>query len=173
MVSTLDERMLVAMAEAGNGTYVRANRGFVDLDPFLSTLDGLEQGQGNTVAYTDYRHQYAGFFLIGFLLLLIEGAWPTGRIRVLGMGLLLLLVGQGNATGSDGTRGNKAQAVAGSAPWPSGTLLLQTVCLPRRKDGTGLSWSWPLNGAWPRPPMGRRGRLAVVQKAAGEAVDPG
>ena len=33
---------------------------------FLSTLDGLEQGQGNTVAYTDYRHQ-AGFFL-SFLL---------------------------------------------------------------------------------------------------------
>ena len=35
VVSTLDERMLVAMVEAGTGTYVRARSGYVDLSPFL------------------------------------------------------------------------------------------------------------------------------------------
>ena len=115
VVSTLDERMLVAMAEAGQGTYVRANQGFVDLDPFLSSLDGMEQGQGSTVAYTDYRHQYATFFLIGFLLLMLEGAWPTGRVRLRGMGLALgLVLVAGTTSAQTGLKGSKEEAVAGS-----------------------------------------------------------
>ena len=114
VVSTLDERMLVAMAEAGQGTYVRANQGFVDLEPFLSSLDGMEQGQGSTVAYTDYRHQYATFFLIGFLLLMLEGAWPTGRVRLRGMGLALGLVLVAGTTSAQTGLGSKEEAVAGS-----------------------------------------------------------
>jgi len=114
IVSTLDERLLVAMAEAGQGTYVRAMQGFVDLDPFLSSLDGLEQGQGSTVAYTDYRHQFPLFFMLGLVLLLMEGVWPTRKTALWTAVLLLPCLTPLDGAAQDARRGTKDWAVDGT-----------------------------------------------------------
>ena len=114
IVSTLDERLLVAMAEAGQGTYVRAMQGFVDLDPFLSSLDGLEQGQGSTVSYTDYQHQFPLFFMVGLVLLLVEGVWPTRKTALWMATLLLPLLLSSEGAAQDNRRGTKDWAVEGT-----------------------------------------------------------
>ena len=116
IVSTLDERMLVAMVEAGKGTYVRANQGYVDLNPFTKSLEGLDTAQGSTVSYTDYEHQYPLFFLIGLLLLIVEGIWPTKAIslsRQQSASIVILLASGLSLQAQMPARGSKAQAVAG------------------------------------------------------------
>ena len=120
VVSTLDERMLVAMVEAGGGTYVRARPGFVDLDPFLNSLGDLETGSTNTVAYTDYVHQYPWFFFIALVLLLAEGIWPmtSGRMAQVGsLGSILAacaMTGTLQAQQWPSNPGSKQEAVAGT-----------------------------------------------------------
>ena len=114
IVSTLDERMLVAMAEAGQGTYVRAMQGFVDLAPFLSSLDGLEKGKGSTVAYTDYQHQFPFFFSIGLALLLLEGVWPTRRTLKWAATLGFILCTSYGSVAQSSMPGTKEWAVQGT-----------------------------------------------------------
>ena len=84
VVSTLDERMLVAMAEAGQGTYVRANQGFVDLDPFLSSLDGMEQVKGTAPTPTTVTSMRPSSSSVSSC-----RCWkgrPNGRLRLRSMG---------------------------------------------------------------------------------------
>ncbi|MCH1576274.1 MAG: VWA domain-containing protein [Flavobacteriales bacterium] len=117
VVSTLDERMLVAMVEAGTGTYVRARSGYVDLSPFLERLENLETGKTTKVAYTDYVHQFPWFFLIGLLLLLMEGLWPLSSAKkapAVAALLLLFLSGQAGAQTGTLKNGTKSDAVGGT-----------------------------------------------------------
>ncbi len=117
VVSTLDERMLVSMVEAGGGTYARANQGFVDLDPFLDSIADLETGETNKVAYTDYVHHFPWFFLVAWALLLAESLWPLAQRRstaALGIMLVLILCNGTARAQSYKVGGTKAQAVAGT-----------------------------------------------------------
>ena len=116
VVSTLDERMLVAMVEAGTGTYVRARSGYVDLSPFLDSLENLETGKTTKVAYTDYVHQFPWFFLIGLVLLLIEGLWPlASRKPIVAVAVLMLILPWPvQAQSSPLETGTKSNAVAGT-----------------------------------------------------------
>ena len=120
VVSTLDERMLVAMVEAGAGTYVRAQSGYVDLSPFLEGIENLDTGKTTKVAYTDYVHQFPWFFLAGLMLLLMEGLWPMSstRKRPAAVALVLLLLTglslEVEAQISPLSKGTKKDAVQGT-----------------------------------------------------------
>jgi|GEM_PF-331925 len=117
VVSTLDERMLVAMVEAGTGTYVRARSGYVDLSPFLERLENLETGKTTKVAYTDYVHQFPWLFLFGLVLLLMEGLWPMASSKkapAVAAFLVLFLSGQAVAQTGTLKNGTKSDAVAGT-----------------------------------------------------------
>ena len=118
VVSILDERMLVAMVEAGDGTYVRARSGYVDLSPFLDSLETLDTGKSTKVAYTDYVHQFPWFFLVGLVLFLLEGLWPLSSRRTtsaVAIALLLLaLPAEIAAQPTPSQQGSKGDAVAGT-----------------------------------------------------------
>ena len=118
VVSTLDERMLVAMVEAGAGTYVRAQSGYVDLSPFLESIENLDTGKTTKVAYTDYVHQFHWFFFIGLMLLLVEGLWPlssAGRKSAFAaLALLLTFPPAVNAQSASLRKGTKNDAVEGT-----------------------------------------------------------
>ena len=118
VVSILDERMLVAMVEAGDGTYVRARSGYVDLSPFLDSLETLDTGKSTKVAYTDYVHQFPWFFLVGLVLFLLEGLWPLSSRRTtsaVAIALLLLaLPAETAAQPTPSQQGSKGDAVAGT-----------------------------------------------------------
>ena len=112
--------MLVARLEAGAGTYVRAQSGYVDLSPFLEGIENLDTGKTTKVAYTDYVHQFPWFFLAGLMLLLMEGLWPMSstRKRPAAVALVLLLLTglslEVEAQISPLSKGTKKDAVQGT-----------------------------------------------------------
>jgi len=177
VVSTLDERMLVAMAEAGSGTYVRANTGFVDLDPFLNSLIDLDTGETSKVAYTDYVHHFPWFFLVGWILLMLEAAWPSSPLRksTLAAFVVLLMVPRCAMAQSRMERGSKAEAVAGTE-----AMLERNYSLADSLFGAAESW----NGAEPGQIALNRGMalagegnsdgaLKAFQRAAAQSEDRG
>jgi Ca-activated chloride channel family protein len=143
VVSTLDERMLVAMAEAGNGTYVRANTGFVDLDPFLESLIDLDTGETSKVAYTDYVHHFPWFFLAGWILLMLEAIWPSSPMRksALAAVLLLFMVQSEVSAQSRLETGTKAEAVAGTE-----AMLERNYALADSLFGAAEGWNGAKSG---------------------------
>jgi Ca-activated chloride channel family protein len=83
IVTALNENMLMGIAEAGGGTFTRAGKGFVDLNPIRTALDSLEQQEVAQVSYTDFEHRAAYFFLAALVLLFAESvinAGQTGRV---------------------------------------------------------------------------------------------
>ena len=62
IVTVLDETTLIQVAEAGNGTYVQAGVGFVNLSPVIGAMSGLNQTETSTIAYTDFTHHFHWFF---------------------------------------------------------------------------------------------------------------
>ena len=82
VVTALNETMLIGIAEAGGGTFTRAGKGFVDLNPLRTEVDQLEQQEVAQVAYTDFEHRASWFFLAATILLFGEAvinAGQTGR----------------------------------------------------------------------------------------------
>ena len=78
VVTALDEATLIQVAEAGNGTYVQAGIGVVNIAPVLSSMAALEQAEVSTVAYTEFDHQFRWFFLVAMVLIVLESIlhWP-------------------------------------------------------------------------------------------------
>ena len=74
IVTALDDATLIQVAEAGNGTYVQAGNGFVNLSPILGAMNALNQTETSTVAYTDFKHHFHWFFLVALFFILAEGA---------------------------------------------------------------------------------------------------
>ena len=72
IVTALDDATLIQVAEAGNGTYVQAGKGFVNIAPILGAMNGLNQTETSTVAYTDFTHHFHWFFLVALLFILVE-----------------------------------------------------------------------------------------------------
>ena len=177
VVSTLDERMLVAMAEAGSGTYVRANTGFVDLDPFLNSLIDLDTGETSKVAYTDYVHHFPWFFLFGWILLMLEAAWPSTPLRKSSMAAIaILLVAQSDAFAQSRLEaGTKAEAVAGSE-----AMLERNYALADSLFGAAEGWNGAaagqisLNRGMALAGEGNTdGALKAFQRAAAQSEAPG
>lgn len=74
IVTALDETTLIQVAEAGNGTYVQAGVGFVNLSPVIGAMSGLNQTETSTIAYTDFTHHFHWFFLIALAFIFAESA---------------------------------------------------------------------------------------------------
>ncbi len=74
IVTALGEATLIQVAEAGNGTYVQAGIGFVNLSPVIGAMNALNQTETSTVAYTDFTHQFHWFFLIALAFIFAESA---------------------------------------------------------------------------------------------------
>ena len=74
IVTALDEATLIQVAEAGNGTYVQAGIGFVNLSPVIGAMNALNQTETSTVAYTDFTHQFHWFFLVALAFIFAESA---------------------------------------------------------------------------------------------------
>jgi Ca-activated chloride channel family protein len=72
VVSALDEKAMVAIAEAGGGTFTRAGVGYVELKPMLDALDLLDTEERGTLAYTDFTHFFVPFIWLALLLLVLE-----------------------------------------------------------------------------------------------------
>lgn len=74
IVTALDDATLIQVAEAGNGTYVQAGNGFVNIAPIIGAMNTLNQTETSTVAYTDFKHHFHWFFMIALFFILAEGA---------------------------------------------------------------------------------------------------
>ena len=74
IVTALDDATLIQVAEAGNGTYVQAGNGFVNIAPIIGAMNTLNQTETSTVAYTDFTHHFHWFFMIALFFILAEGA---------------------------------------------------------------------------------------------------
>jgi Ca-activated chloride channel family protein len=72
VVSALDEAGLIRIADAGNGTFTRAGKGSVDLNPLLEAWSSLNTAERSSVAFTDYIHRFPVFLFIALGLLLLE-----------------------------------------------------------------------------------------------------
>ena len=72
IVTKLNEKLLLEIANAGNGVYVKASNTNLGLDAIMDQLKELEKKQLESKMYTDYEDQFQWFFCIALFLLLIE-----------------------------------------------------------------------------------------------------
>ena len=81
VVSRLDESTLLASAQAGNGTYIRAGKGFVELTPFLDFKENLETAAVASVTFVDYEHWLMPWLILAAILMLLESLLPSRPFR--------------------------------------------------------------------------------------------
>lgn len=74
VVTILDEATLIETARAGNGSYLQATQGLVNIAPIVQAMDGMEQAEVATMSYTDYTHHFHWFFIFAVAMLLLEGS---------------------------------------------------------------------------------------------------
>ncbi len=72
IVSRLNEDMLKEIAQAGNGSYVRASNSEVGLEPLLDELNTLEKTEMGTVSYAEYEDRFQLFVALALLCLVLE-----------------------------------------------------------------------------------------------------
>jgi Ca-activated chloride channel family protein len=72
VVSKLNEAMLREIAQAGNGTYVRASNVEVGLEPLLAELNQIEKTEMGTVAYAEYEDRFQIFLALALACLIVE-----------------------------------------------------------------------------------------------------
>lgn len=80
IVTALDEATLIQIAESGKGTFTRAGKGLVNLNPIFDAMRSMQQQEVATLSYTDYTHLYQ-YFLCATLLLLFTESLIGLRIR--------------------------------------------------------------------------------------------
>ena len=73
VVTTLDEATLIETARAGNGSYLQATQGLVNIAPIVQAMEGMEQAEVETMSYTDYTHHFHWFFVFAVAMLMLEG----------------------------------------------------------------------------------------------------
>jgi Ca-activated chloride channel family protein len=72
VVTALNENMLRELVEAGNGLFTRANASNVGLNSMVEELKGMDQGEAETLAFSEYAHRFQIFLTLGLLLILVE-----------------------------------------------------------------------------------------------------
>ena len=72
IVTKLNETLLMEIAAAGKGVYVKATNTNLGLEAILDQLKDLERKQLESKMYTDYEDQFQWLFGIAFLVLLLE-----------------------------------------------------------------------------------------------------
>ncbi len=81
IVTALDEATLIQIAEAGQGTFIRAGQGLVNLNPILDAMRAMNQQEVATLSYTDYARLFQYFLLVTLFLLCIESLVGTSLRR--------------------------------------------------------------------------------------------
>ena len=83
IVTALDESTLIQIAKTGNGTFILAGQGLVNLNPIFDAMRAMDQQEVATLSYTDYTHLFQYFLAAVLLLLLVESivGLPLGKSR--------------------------------------------------------------------------------------------
>jgi Ca-activated chloride channel family protein len=72
VVSKLNENMLMEIAQAGGGQFVRATNAGTGLDYIFDEIERMEQAEFGTKVYTDYEDRFQYFTAFGLFFLLLE-----------------------------------------------------------------------------------------------------
>ncbi len=72
VVTKLDENMLMQIATAGGGTYIRANNAEVGLNNLFNEIEKMEKSVLNSRDYSEYDDQFPLFLVLAFILILID-----------------------------------------------------------------------------------------------------
>jgi Ca-activated chloride channel family protein len=70
--TTLNEDMLMNLADAGGGSYTRAEGSYVNLEGLHEEIKRIEKTEMESSMYTDFEDQYQWFLMIGLLFLVGE-----------------------------------------------------------------------------------------------------
>lgn len=77
VVSKLDETVLVSSATAGGGSFTRAKKSFVNINPILDAINQAEKTRISHVMFTDYDHRFQTFLMFALILILLESLIPN------------------------------------------------------------------------------------------------
>jgi Ca-activated chloride channel family protein len=72
VVSKLNEKLLQQIANAGKGTYVRANNSKAGLSTLFAEINKMEKKEIGTMVFTEYKDRFQLFISLALLLLLTD-----------------------------------------------------------------------------------------------------
>lgn len=72
VVTKLDEKLLMDIAEAGNGAYVRAGNSEFGLNPIIDSIRKMDAEEFSSIVFEEFDEQYMYFFGFALLLLVVE-----------------------------------------------------------------------------------------------------
>ena len=78
----INEAMLLAVAQAGGGSYTRAEANYVNMEGLLENIKKIEKTEMETKLYTDYDDQYHWFLGLGLIMILFEFLFTEKRSGV-------------------------------------------------------------------------------------------
>jgi Ca-activated chloride channel family protein len=79
----INEAMLLSVAQAGGGSYTRAEGNFVNMEGMLEQIKTIEKTEMETKLYTDYDDQYHWFLGLGLIMILSEFLFTEKRSGVI------------------------------------------------------------------------------------------
>ena len=72
IVSKLNEKLLIEIANAGEGTYVRANNSKSGLSKLFTEINKMEKKEIGTMVFTEHKDRFQLFISVTILLLIID-----------------------------------------------------------------------------------------------------
>ncbi|MCE1198330.1 MAG: VWA domain-containing protein [Marinilabiliales bacterium] len=72
VVTKLDEPMLTSIAEAGGGSYIRANNAEVGLNNLFNEIEKMQKTEMEAREYSEYNDQFPLFLTLAFLFILAD-----------------------------------------------------------------------------------------------------
>jgi Ca-activated chloride channel family protein len=72
VVTKLDESMLTQVAEAGGGSYIRANNAEVGLNNLFNEIEKMQKTEMESREYSEYNDQFPVFLALAFFLILAD-----------------------------------------------------------------------------------------------------
>jgi len=84
VVTQLNEKMLVDLASAGNGSYQRATNASSGLDKIFNEIEKMEKVEFGSKVYTDYEDRFQYFIGVAIFFLLLELLISDRKNKLLG-----------------------------------------------------------------------------------------
>lgn len=72
VVTRLEEDILMQVAQAGNGAYVRAGNSEFGLQPIVDSIKKMDAEEFNSIIFEEFDEQYMYFFAIALVLFVLE-----------------------------------------------------------------------------------------------------
>ena len=73
VVSHLNEELLQAIAEKGNGGYIRATNAEFGLTDIVKEIENMEKSERSTMRFEEYNEQFYWLLWVAIALLVLEG----------------------------------------------------------------------------------------------------